>query len=72
MSPARRSKSNVFSMALTAGRNERGASATQTDRSLHPWLLGNGFSGIVPWLAMMLVLLVKPYGLFGTEEIRRV
>jgi branched-chain amino acid transport system permease protein len=34
--------------------------------------LGNGFSGIVPWLAMMLVLLVKPYGLFGTEEIRRV
>jgi branched-chain amino acid transport system permease protein len=34
--------------------------------------LGNGFSGIVPWLAMMLVLVVKPYGLFGTEEIRRV
>ncbi len=34
--------------------------------------LGNGFSGIVPWLAMMLVLIVKPYGLFGTEEIRRV
>lgn len=34
--------------------------------------LGNGFAGIVPWLAMMLVLLVKPYGIFGTEEIRRV
>jgi branched-chain amino acid transport system permease protein len=34
--------------------------------------LGTGFSGIVPWLAMMAVLLVRPYGLFGTEEIRRV
>jgi branched-chain amino acid transport system permease protein len=34
--------------------------------------LGTGFSGIVPWLAMMVVLLVRPYGLFGTEEIRRV
>lgn len=34
--------------------------------------LGVGFSGIVPWLLMMVVLLVKPYGLFGTEEIRRV
>jgi branched-chain amino acid transport system permease protein len=34
--------------------------------------LGLGFSAIVPWLAMMIVLLIKPYGLFGTEEIRRV
>jgi branched-chain amino acid transport system permease protein len=34
--------------------------------------LGQGFNGIVPWLLMMAVLLVKPYGLFGTEEIRRV
>ena len=34
--------------------------------------LGAGFSGIVPWLLMMVVLIVKPYGLFGTEEIRRV
>jgi branched-chain amino acid transport system permease protein len=34
--------------------------------------LGTGFAGIVPWLLMMAVLLVKPYGLFGTEEIRRV
>ncbi|MGI9667692.1 MAG: branched-chain amino acid ABC transporter permease [Acidimicrobiia bacterium] len=34
--------------------------------------LGFGFSGIVPWILMMIVLLVKPYGLFGTEEIRRV
>lgn len=34
--------------------------------------LGTGFAGIVPYLLMLLVLLFKPYGLFGTEEIRRV
>lgn len=34
--------------------------------------LGAGFGGIVPYLLMMVVLLIKPYGLFGTEEIRRV
>ncbi|GMQ86508.1 MAG: branched-chain amino acid ABC transporter permease [Acidimicrobiia bacterium] len=34
--------------------------------------LGIGFSAIVPWLLMMAVLLVKPYGIFGTEEVRRV
>ena len=33
---------------------------------------GVGFSGIVPYLVMMIVLLIRPYGLFGTEEIRRV
>ena len=34
--------------------------------------LGNGFPGIVGYLLMMLVLLIRPYGLFGTPEIRRV
>jgi len=34
--------------------------------------LGLGFSGAVPWFLMMVVLLVRPYGFFGTEEIRRV
>lgn len=34
--------------------------------------LGIGFGGIVTWLLMMVVLLVRPYGLFGTPEIRRV
>lgn len=34
--------------------------------------LGPGFSSIVPYIVMVIVLLVKPYGLFGTEEIRRV
>lgn len=34
--------------------------------------LGNGFGGVVPYIVMLLVLLIRPYGLFGTEEIRRV
>ncbi len=35
-------------------------------------ILGSGYSTIVPYIAMLVVLIVKPYGLFGTEEIRRV
>ena len=34
--------------------------------------LGNGYSLIVPYVVMLLVLLVRPYGLYGTPEIRRV
>ena len=34
--------------------------------------LGKGFSQLVPYGIMFLVLLVKPYGLFGTKEIERV
>jgi len=34
--------------------------------------LGSGYSTIVPYLVMLLVLLVRPFGLFGTPEIRRV
>jgi branched-chain amino acid transport system permease protein len=34
--------------------------------------LGTGFAGIVPYLIMLVVLIFRPYGLFGTEEIRRV
>lgn len=34
--------------------------------------LGLGFTGLIPYLLMMAFLLVRPYGLFGTEEIRRV
>jgi len=34
--------------------------------------LGVGFQLIVPYLVMLIVLLVRPYGLFGTPEIRRV
>jgi branched-chain amino acid transport system permease protein len=35
-------------------------------------VLGLGFGSIVPYLLMLLFLLVRPYGLFGTAEIRRV
>lgn len=34
--------------------------------------LGTGFTGVIPYFIMLLVLLIRPYGLFGTEEIRRV
>jgi branched-chain amino acid transport system permease protein len=34
--------------------------------------LGSGFAGIVPYLLMLFVLIIRPYGIFGTEEIRRV
>ncbi len=34
--------------------------------------LGIGFTGLIPYLLMLGFLLVRPYGLFGTEEIRRV
>ncbi len=45
----------------------------QAYSGLLPWeFLGTGFSGVVPYFIMIVVLLVRPYGLFGTEEIRRV
>lgn len=34
--------------------------------------LGVGYQLIVPYLVMLIVLVVRPYGLFGTPEIRRV
>ena len=34
--------------------------------------LGSGFSLLAPYLIMFLILLVKPDGLFGTEEVERV
>lgn len=45
----------------------------QAYAGLLPWeFLGSGFGGAVPYIVMLAVLLVKPYGLFGTQEIRRV
>lgn len=35
-------------------------------------VLGSGYSTIVPYVVMLIVLLVRPYGLFGTPEVRRV
>lgn len=36
-----------------------------------PWL-GNNFALVAPYALMFLILLVKPYGLFGTKEVERV
>jgi len=36
-----------------------------------PWLGGN-FSVVSPYVVMLLVLLVRPFGLFGTREVERV
>ncbi len=33
--------------------------------------LGANFDQVVPYVAMMIVLLVRPYGLFGTPEVER-
>ncbi len=35
-------------------------------------LLGSNFSQVVPFVVMVVVLLVKPYGIFGTAEVERV
>ena len=34
--------------------------------------LGRGFGAVVPYLVMIVVLLVRPSGLFGTRELSRV
>ncbi len=33
--------------------------------------LGDGFSLVMPYVVMVIILIVRPYGLFGTEEVRR-
>lgn len=38
----------------------------------HASWLGEGFSSVAPYVVMILILLVRPYGLFGTPEVRRV
>ena len=34
--------------------------------------LGTGFSAVMPYFVMIVILMVRPYGLFGTKEVRRV
>jgi branched-chain amino acid transport system permease protein len=34
--------------------------------------LGGGFGSVMPYVVMIAILLVRPYGLFGTREVRRV
>jgi branched-chain amino acid transport system permease protein len=38
----------------------------------HLGFLGDNFSDVVAWVVMFAVLLVRPYGLFGTREVERV
>lgn len=38
----------------------------------HTDTLGLGYQTVVPYAVMLLGLLVRPYGLFGTAEVRRV
>ena len=35
-------------------------------------VLGTGYTLVVPYVVMLFVLIVRPYGLFGTPEVRRV
>ena len=35
-------------------------------------ILGTGFDQVMPYLVMVVVLMVRPYGLFGSQEVRRV
>ncbi len=33
--------------------------------------LGNNFSAVMPYVVMIVILLIRPYGLFGTKEVHR-
>jgi branched-chain amino acid transport system permease protein len=33
--------------------------------------LGQNFAVVAPYVVMLIVLLVRPYGLFGTPEVER-
>jgi hypothetical protein len=35
-------------------------------------VLGVGYQQIIPYLVMLVGLVVRPYGLYGTVEVRRV
>jgi len=40
--------------------------------ALTQWQFGGEWAGIVPYVAVLLVILVRPYGLFGSKEIERI
>jgi branched-chain amino acid transport system permease protein len=54
---------------LTIGVVESLAQSYQGD--FVPWL-GQNFAVVTPYVVMLIVLLVRPYGLFGTREVERV
>jgi branched-chain amino acid transport system permease protein len=37
-----------------------------------PEFLGANFHRVTPYVVLVAILLVRPYGLFGTKEVRRV
>jgi branched-chain amino acid transport system permease protein len=43
-----------------------------TYQTQYAGFLGDNFSQVVPYLVMLAVLLVRPFGLFGTREVERV
>jgi branched-chain amino acid transport system permease protein len=50
-----------LTQALTAGYQQ----------DVAPWL-GDNFAAVMPYVVMIVILLVRPYGLFGAREVRRV
>ncbi|MBA2350076.1 MAG: branched-chain amino acid ABC transporter permease [Solirubrobacterales bacterium] len=50
-----------LTQALTSGYQE----------DLFPWA-GANLSQVMPYIVMVLILLIRPYGLFGTKEVRRI
>jgi branched-chain amino acid transport system permease protein len=50
-----------------------GVSQALTARYLADWSwLGTNFHTVMPYVLMVVILLVRPYGLFGTREVQRV
>ena len=45
---------------------------TATYQPQYAGFLGSNFSLVIPYVVMLLVLLVRPHGLFGTKEVERV
>lgn len=45
---------------------------TKTYQPEHAAWLGSNFDQVVPYVVMFIVLLVRPYGLYGTPEVKRV
>lgn len=47
-----------------------------TGAYINPWLqetgVGGGFEGVVPFLVLIVILMIRPHGLFGREHIERV
>ncbi|GAB3673200.1 branched-chain amino acid ABC transporter permease [Actinocorallia lasiicapitis] len=54
---------------LVIGVGEAMVGTYQADHA--PWL-GENFASVTPYVLMLAVLLIRPYGLFGTREVERV